>query len=129
MNAVAEKSSFALAANDSILVTVKQLDALANVISEIDSYKHWEPHRLPLFISQGKHAISMIWNNLLYPMATPGLIEVEPSRLDEFASCLKSIENLIASSQIELLQPMIETAHDLIILMAGDKANLIYPEE
>lgn len=114
--------------DETIAATVQQLDALANVISEIDSYKHFDPHRLPNFIKQGKHAVTIIRANLLYPIGNAEL-EVKTEQLDAFSHCLKCIEEIVISQQFDLLMPMIEVGHDLVTLMAGDKVDLIYPKD
>lgn len=127
---------------ETLPATVAQLDALANTIAEIDSYKNFEPSRLPVFIKEGKAAVATILNrpevedkfnpdwasSKLFSIASPEL-EINTGHLDDYSCCLKCIEEIVISDQLDLLQPLIETGHDLVTLMAGDKAHLIYSPE
>jgi hypothetical protein len=126
--AAAIKPAFAPAAADTLLVNVKQIDALANAISNIDSYKHLLPDRLPGFIAQGRQTIAEIWHMQLYPVREHEL-EIAVEQIDAFTACFKCIQDACVSHQFDLLSPFIETAHDLITLMLGEKVTDVYAPE
>lgn len=116
------KPAFAPAAADTLLVNVKQIDALATAVSNIDSYKHFLPASLPGFIAQGRQAIAEIWHMQLYPVRTHEL-EIAVEQIDALTSCFKCIQDAVIAYQFDLLGPFIETAHDLITLMLGDRVT------
>jgi hypothetical protein len=126
--ALALQIDLAPAQAETINATMQQLQALAEVISEIDSYKQFAPSKLPSLLAQGRHAVATIWNNALFPLQSPA-VEIASEQLEAFSDCLKCLQGAITAHQFDLLGPFIETAHDLITLMAGDKAVEIYHPE
>lgn len=123
------KPAFAPASTDTLLVNVAQIDALANAISNIDSYKHFMPDSLPGFINEGRQAIAEIWHMQLYPVRSHEL-EIAVEQIDALTSCFKCIQDAVVAYQFDLLGPFIETAHDLITLMLGDRVADVYlPED
>jgi hypothetical protein len=127
--ALAVQTHKAPAEAETISLTLQQLIALADIVSQIDSYKNFEPSQLPGLIGRGRHAVASIWNNVLFPLSGPTL-ETEAENLSAFSGCLKLMQDAIAGHQPELLPVFIETAHDLITAMAGDQVDEIYqPEE
>jgi hypothetical protein len=127
--ALAVKPESAPATAETVSATMKQLHALADIISEIDGRKYRLPDELPGYAAKGRHTVAGIWSNVLYPLQNPD-VEIQTTHLESFADCMKCIQDAIAGHQFDLLPPFIETAHDLITLMAGDKAEQIYaPEE
>jgi hypothetical protein len=114
------------AIGEAIRISMQQLDALANAISNIDSYKHFDPQQLPLHFSKGRYAIDAMWRNVLCPVKSYDL-EIKTADLQASADCLKTMQDIMTGGQMELMQPIIETAHDLITKMAGDRFKEIYP--
>jgi hypothetical protein len=113
---------------ETVSATMPQLHALASAISEIDSFKGPQPSELPRLMGTARHAVATIWNNVLYPLHNPA-VEIQSEQLQAFSDCLKCMQEVIVVEQYDLLSPFIETAHDLITLMAGDKASELYDQE
>jgi len=115
-------------APEKIPATLNQLHALADAIANIDSYKHFEPARLPAMLSTARIALDVISHNVLFPI-NGAECEVSDQDLQEFKDCLKTMGDIIAGGDVALLLPIVETAYDILTRMAGEHADLICPPE
>ena len=113
---------------EKIPATINQLHSLAHAIADIDSYKHFEPNRLPALLSQARIALDVINHNVLFPIHG-AQCEVSPHDLQEFKDCLKTMGDIITGGDVALLLPIVETCYDILTRMAGEHAGLICPPE
>ena len=111
-----------------IRASIAHLHTLADSISEIDMLKSREPARLLDYHTQALHGVAAIWHNGIYPVEHYD-IEIECDTLEAFQTLLSCFREVIVSAQFELLPTLIETAYDLIVLMAGDQQHLIFDQE
>lgn len=111
-----------------IRATIKQLDSLTNAIAQIDTYNHWQPELLPAFHKEATEAVAWLWHNAIYPVEHFD-VEFSNELLEGFGKVLNCIQDVIVGSQPDLLSPFIESAYNLIEMMAGDKKHLIFGAE
>jgi hypothetical protein len=111
-----------------IRASIAHLHTLADAISEIDMLKSREPARLSHFHTQAMQGVAAIWHNGIYPVAAWD-VEIDFETLEAFQTLLKCFGEVIVSDQLDLLPTLIETAYDLIVLMAGDQQHLIFDQE
>jgi hypothetical protein len=111
-----------------IRATIKQLDSLTNAIAQIDTYNHWQPELLPRYHKEATEGVAWLWHNAIYPIEHFD-VEFSSELLEGFGKVLNCIQDVIVGAQSDLLSPFIESAYNLIEMMAGDKKHLIFGEE